>query len=41
MTELLPEDVIVEREVVTDWPVASEGRFVVALDPVVTPALAT
>ncbi len=41
VTELLPEDVIVEREVVTDWPVASEGPFVVALDPVVTPALAS
>ena len=37
---LLPEDVVVEREVVTDWPVASEGAYVVALDPVVTPALA-
>ncbi len=40
-TELFPEDVMVEREVVTDWPVASEGRFVVALDPAVTPALAS
>ncbi|MBK6495723.1 MAG: isoleucine--tRNA ligase [Gemmatimonadetes bacterium] len=37
---LLPEDVTIEREVVTDWPVASAGPFVVALDPVVTPALA-
>ena len=37
---LLPEDVTVEREVVTEWPVASEGPFVVALDPGVTPALA-
>jgi isoleucyl-tRNA synthetase len=38
---LLPEDVGVEREVVTDWPVASEGAYVVALDPTVTPALAS
>jgi isoleucyl-tRNA synthetase len=34
-----PEDVVVEREVMTDWLVQSEGPFVVALDPVVTPAL--
>jgi isoleucyl-tRNA synthetase len=32
---------MVEREVVTDWPVASEGPFVVALDPGVTPELAS
>jgi isoleucyl-tRNA synthetase len=38
---LNPEDVVVEREVVTDWPVASEGPFVVALDPRVTPELAS
>ena len=38
---LHPEDVAVEREVVTDWPVASEGAYVVALDPTVTPALAS
>jgi isoleucyl-tRNA synthetase len=37
---LLPEDVTIEREVVTDWPVASAGPFVVALDPAVSPALA-
>ncbi len=37
---LHPEDVVVEREVVTDWPLASEGPFVVALDPRVTPELA-
>lgn len=37
---LLPEDVVVERDVVTDWPVASEGPYVVALDPTVTPELA-
>ncbi len=37
---LAPEDVLIEREVVTDWAVASDGPFVVALDPQVTPALA-
>ncbi|MES2125531.1 MAG: isoleucine--tRNA ligase [Gemmatimonadota bacterium] len=37
---VLPEDVTVEREVVTDWPVASEGAYVVALDPTVTAELA-
>ncbi len=31
--EYRPEDVVVEREVVTDWPVQSEGPLVVALDP--------
>ena len=36
---ILPDDVVVEREVVTDWPVASEGAYVVALDPTVTPEL--
>ncbi len=36
----MPEDVTIQREVVTDWPVASEGQFVVALDPRVTPELA-
>jgi isoleucyl-tRNA synthetase len=36
---LSPEDVTVVREVVTDWPVASDGPFVVALDPALTPAL--
>ncbi len=35
-----PEDVTVEREVVTDWAVASEGGFVVALDPHLTAELA-
>jgi isoleucyl-tRNA synthetase len=39
--ELLPEDVVVEREVVTDWPVASEGQYVVALDPAITDELAS
>ncbi|HUR92955.1 MAG TPA: isoleucine--tRNA ligase [Gemmatimonadales bacterium] len=29
----LPEDVVVEREVASDWVVASDGAFVVALDP--------
>ena len=31
----LPEDVVIERDVATDWPVASEGPFVVALDAAV------
>ena len=31
----LPEDVVVEREVATDWPVESDGPFVVALDPAI------
>ena len=39
--EIHPDDVVVVREVVTDWPVASDGPFVVALDPGVTPALAS
>jgi len=39
--ELGPEDVVVEREVVTEWPVASEGAYVVALDPEVSPELAS
>ncbi|HEX7336526.1 MAG TPA: isoleucine--tRNA ligase [Gemmatimonadales bacterium] len=34
-----PEDVVVEREVATDWLVASEGPLVVALDPHLTPQL--
>jgi isoleucyl-tRNA synthetase len=34
-----PEDVVVEREVKTDWLVASEGPVVAALDPRLTPAL--
>ena len=33
------EDVVVEREVRTDWLVASDGPFVAALDPALTPAL--
>ena len=33
------EDVIVEREVRTDWLVASDGPYVAALDPTLTPAL--
>jgi isoleucyl-tRNA synthetase len=36
---LSPEDVTVAREVVTDWPVASDGPFVVALDPHLTAEL--
>ena len=35
----LPEDVVVEREVVTDWPVESDGPYVVALDPVLDDSL--
>jgi isoleucyl-tRNA synthetase len=35
----LRQVVVVEREVMTDWLVQAEGPFVVALDPVVTPAL--
>ena len=34
-----PADVIVEREVRTDWLVQSDGPFVVALDPVLTDEL--
>ncbi|HEX9633318.1 MAG TPA: isoleucine--tRNA ligase, partial [Gemmatimonadales bacterium] len=33
------EDVVIEREVATDWLVQSEGAFVVALDPTVTDEL--
>ncbi len=35
----LPEDVVVEREVTSDWRVASDGPFVVALDPHLTDEL--
>ncbi len=35
-----PEDVTVTREVATDWPMASDGPFVAALDPTVTDELA-
>jgi isoleucyl-tRNA synthetase len=34
-----PEDVVIEREVATDWLVQSAGPFVVALDPRLTPEL--
>jgi isoleucyl-tRNA synthetase len=34
-----PADVTVVREVVTEWPVASDGPFVVALDPALDAAL--
>ncbi len=37
---LIPDDVIVERVVATDWPVANDGALVVALDPRITPDLA-
>ena len=33
------EDVVVEREVASDWLVESAGAFVAALDPTLTPAL--
>ncbi|HYC31703.1 MAG TPA: class I tRNA ligase family protein, partial [Gemmatimonadales bacterium] len=36
---ILPEDVVVEREVASDWHVASDGPYVVALDPHLTDAL--
>jgi isoleucyl-tRNA synthetase len=35
----LSEDVVVEREVTTDWLVQSDGPFVAALDPLLSPAL--
>jgi isoleucyl-tRNA synthetase len=35
-TTFLPEDVVVEREVASDWLVGSDGPFVVALDPRLT-----
>jgi isoleucyl-tRNA synthetase len=35
----LPEDIVVEREVASDWVVASDGPFVVALDPRLTDEL--
>jgi isoleucyl-tRNA synthetase len=35
----LPEDVVVEREVASDWIVASAGPYVVALDPSLTDEL--
>ncbi|MGD2135402.1 MAG: DUF5915 domain-containing protein, partial [Gemmatimonadales bacterium] len=34
-----PEDVVVERDVVTDWLVQSDGPFVAALDPALTAEL--
>ncbi|MBI2401243.1 MAG: isoleucine--tRNA ligase [Gemmatimonadetes bacterium] len=34
-----PEDVVVEREVVSDWLIQSEGAFVVALDPALSEEL--
>jgi isoleucyl-tRNA synthetase len=38
-TTFLPEDVVVEREVASDWLVGSDGPLVVALDPRLTPDL--
>ena len=35
----LPGDIVVEREVVSDWLVESSGQCVAALDPVLSPAL--
>ncbi|MEO7985055.1 MAG: isoleucine--tRNA ligase [Gemmatimonadales bacterium] len=35
----LPEDIVVEREVATDWLVGSDGPYVAALDPRLTPEL--
>jgi isoleucyl-tRNA synthetase len=35
----LPEDVVVEREVASEWIVASDGALVVALDPELSEAL--
>ena len=35
----LPEDIVVEREVVTSWPTESDGPYVVALDPQLTEEL--
>ena len=37
--EFFPEDVIVTREVASDWVVQADGPYVVALDPVLTPDL--
>jgi isoleucyl-tRNA synthetase len=37
--EFFPEDVIVTREVASDWIVQADGPYVVALDPVLTPDL--
>ena len=34
-----PDDVVVSRDVVTDWPVASDGPYVVALDRSLSDAL--
>ena len=34
-----PEDVVVERVVTTDWAVQSDGPYVVALNPELTPDL--
>ena len=37
--DFFPEDVIVTREVASDWVVQADGPYVVALDPVLTPDL--
>ena len=36
---IFPGDLTVQREVQTDWPLATDGPYVIALDPVLTPAL--
>jgi isoleucyl-tRNA synthetase len=36
---ILPEDVVVEREVASDWLVGSDGPYVAALDPRLSPEL--
>ena len=36
---LFPEDIVVEREVASDWLVGSDGPFVAALDPRLSPEL--
>jgi len=38
--DVAPEDVTITREVASDWVVQSDGPYVVALDPHVTPDLA-
>jgi isoleucyl-tRNA synthetase len=38
-TTYLPDDVVVEREVTSDWLVESDGPYVAALDPELTPEL--
>lgn len=37
--EVSPDQVLVQREVTTDWVVEADGPYVIALDPVLTPDL--